>query len=379
MRIVFMTSRYWPAIGGVEKYMHRLCQAFLQMGHAPVIVTGAHQDGLADHEEYEGVPVFRYPATRSPMRCWWHLTRLRPLFLSADVIHISDVWTLEYFYRMLAWTLPRKPLFLTRHGMSYRCPVPETEKTRAIRSLSLVDGVVHDGCFIETWVGVKADCVPNQGLYPEADDLPEIPEPPPDRATFVGRIEPDSGIGIYVDAIGILRRKHGLNIRLDAYGDGSMMSQLRSKIEREQLPVTMHGWRRDAQERVTDGCFAFIDGRMAMQEAMARRRLVVAAYVDPLKRDYVNGEPFSPYLVSGGDAETIADHVAHFARHDTERHELTRRAFEHARTLSWQKTACQYMELWEKAPRRTARRQSLMERAKLALALEFEARSPQPA
>ncbi len=362
MRIVFVTFRHWPSVGGVEIYIHRLAGALRALGHRVSIVTGAHVEGLPGTEIHEGVPIYRFPAHRSPLRAWWHLMRMRSLFVEADVIHISDVVMLEYFHRMVAWTLPRKPLFLTRHGMSYNRPVPAVEKARARRSLKLADGIIHDGKFIETWLGVAPDSVPDQGLFPEADDLPDIPEPAPNSATFVGRLEPDTGIDLYVDAIALLKEQYGLEVKLDVYGDGTLADQLHERVERQDLPVTFHGWRVDAQERVTDGCFAFIAGRMAMQEAMARRRLVVAAYVDPMKRDYVNGEPFSPYLVSGGDAETIASLVAHYIRQPDERHRLVKLAYAHARTLSWTRTARAYLNLWERAPRREERQSSWFER-----------------
>jgi glycosyltransferase involved in cell wall biosynthesis len=115
---------------------------------------------------------------------------------------------------------------------------------------------------------------------------------------------------------------------------------------------------------------------MAVQESMARRRLVVAAYADPLKRDYVNGEPFSPYLVSGGDAETIASLVAHYVTHDADRRRLVDRAYEHARTLSWKRTAGEYLKLWAAAPRRQDRLRSFRNRASLAWKFATEAHTP---
>ena len=155
MKIVFVTYRYWPAVGGVEKYMHRLSQALIAKGHRVDLVCAAHEDGLPASEVHEGVHVHRFPAHRSPMRCWFDLMMKRRLFCDADVIHISDTLVLEYFYRMLAWTMPNKPLFLTRHGMSYTYPVPEQEKARARRTLNLVDGIIHDGEFIEPMLGVN--------------------------------------------------------------------------------------------------------------------------------------------------------------------------------------------------------------------------------
>ena len=374
MRIVFFVHRYWPSVGGVEKYIHRLGQALQEMGHVVHVVAGVHADGLLPTEVHEGIKIHRYPAHRSPARAWWHLIRMRRLFLSADVIHVSDTFVLEYFYRMVAWTIPQKPVFLTRHGMSYLYPVPEREKERARRSLTLVDGILHDGCFIERHLGVAPDCVPDQGLYPEADDLPNIPDPAPASATFVGRLEPDTGVHIYVDAIRVLRDEHNLRITLHAYGDGSLKESLQAKAVRENLRVVFHGWQPGAQERITDGCFAFVAGRMAMQEAMARRRLVVAACVDPLKRDYVNGEPFSPFLLSGGDAATIAELVARYARDDQARRALIERAFEYARTLNWKRTALEYLKLWERAPRRPSRGRPWLARARWAWTFAAEAR-----
>ncbi len=368
MKIVFVTYRYWPAVGGVEKYMHRLSQALIAKGHQVDLVCAAHEDGLPDSEIHERVRVHRFPAHRSPMRCWFDLMMKRKLFCDADVIHISDTLVLEYFYRMLAWTMPNKPLFLTRHGMSYTYPVPEKEKARAKRTLNLVDGIIHDGEFIEPMLGVKPDCIPNQGLFPEAKTLKAIDEPAPDSATFVGRLEPDSAIEIYVDAIQALRDQHKLNIHLNVYGDGTLREPLERKSQQGALPITFHGWQPDAQERITDGCFAFIAGRMAIQESMARRRLVVAAYPDPLKDLYVNGEPFSPYLVSGGDAETIAAHVAHYATQDDERRKLVEGGYQHASTLSWSKTADEYLKLWKEAPRRKNRLQHATFKSKIKLA-----------
>lgn len=377
MKILFFVYRFWPEVGGVEKYIQQLARALDGMGHAVRILTPAHRPGLPSHEAIEGLDIYRFPGHRSPMRAWLHLMRLHRLFRWADVIHVSNTHVLEYFYRMVAWTLPDRPVFLTRHGMSYAYPVPESEMARARRSLEWVDGVVHDGCFIEKHLGVRPDIVPDQGLWPEADDLPVIPEPPPDSAVFVGRLDADSGIQIYVDAIACLRDRHRRTITLHVYGGGSLEEHLRRKAERQRLPIVFHGWQADAQERITDGCFAFVAGRMAMQEAMARRRLVVPAIVDPLKRDYVCGEPFSPHVVAGDSAEKIACQVAYYATHEEERRQRVEAAFAYARQLSWRKTAAAYLGLWRSVGATESRRRlTRLDCIRIALHLRAEAHNP---
>lgn len=346
MRIVFVVHRYWPAVGGVEKYIHELAGALLCMGHEVTVVAGAHADGLPERDRYDDVPVLRYPACRSALRTRLWMLRHVALFRSADVVHVSNTHVLELFWRMVGPLVDPRKVFLTRHGMSYRCPVPESEKRRAQRSLELAAGVIHDGAFIEKWLGVKCDRCPDQGLSPPADELKPVPEPPPTSAAFVGRLEPDSGIGIYLDAVRLLVQKHGREFSMQVYGDGSLAGALRRVVRDQSLPVTFHGRTPNAQECIADACFAFIDGRMAMQEAMARRRLVFAAYIDPLKRAYVAGETFSPYLIPVGTAVELAEKVDFYAGHPIERANVIERAYAHARSLTWHRTGEAYVDLW---------------------------------
>ena len=91
MTITFLVSRYLPAVGGVEKYIRELGKALVTMGHHVTVVAGAHEPGLPEHQLHDTIEVYRFPAYRSPIRCWYHLQKLRRLFTDADVVHISDV------------------------------------------------------------------------------------------------------------------------------------------------------------------------------------------------------------------------------------------------------------------------------------------------
>ncbi|MFQ5591156.1 MAG: glycosyltransferase family 4 protein [Phycisphaerae bacterium] len=354
MNILFFAHRYWPSVGGVEKYTQRMAQALVSMGHRVCVVAGATQERLPVEEIHEGVVIHRFPALRSATRCrCWLLSRLR-LFTRADIIQVSNTHMLEYYWRMIGVLVDRRKVFLTRHGMSARYPVPTSERRRAVRSLALCSGVAHDGRFIERWLGVKPDICPAQGLHPETDDLQPVPEPPPTSSCYVGRLEPDTGIRIYIDAVRTLTCDMRLPLTLNVYGDGSLASELRQYCRRARLPVRFHGAVADAQTRITESCFAFVDGRMAIQEAMARRRLVFAAYTNPLKRDYLEGESFSPYLIAVASGEELAHRVAYSISHPDERVDLVSRAHAYTRTLSWHHTARSYLQLWEErvtAPR----------------------------
>ncbi len=386
MKILFFVHHYWPSVGGVEKYIHELAKALLGLGHEVHVVAGATAErdvgsgsrgpGEPGREVHDGVQIHRFPALRSPLRARLWLSRNVGLFRRADVIHVSNTHMLEYYFRMLGFLIDDRKVFLTRHGTSYVYPIPESEKRRAIRSLELVTGVVHDGAFIETWLGVRPDVCPNQGLSPPADDLRRVPEPPPTSAVFIGRLEPDSAIRMYLDAVRILTCKQGREFRLNVYGDGSLGAELRDQVLRENLPVHFFGRTHDAQRYIVDSCFAFIDGRMAIQEAMARRRLVLAGYATLLKRDYVGREPFSPYLVTVASGAELAEKVAYYIDHPEDRLALVARAFEHARGLTWRRTAQTYLNLWQEGLTRPERKASRWGLLRLARVLSRESRMP---
>lgn len=346
MKILFFAHRYWPSIGGVEKYVRHLAIAMLGRGHQVTVVAGDTQGGLPEFECMDGMAVHRFPACRSPMRCRLWLWRRRALFSSADVIQVSNTHMLEYLWRMLGPCLDRRKIFLTRHGFGGIYPVPDEERRRAKRSLQLAAGFVHDGVFIARWLGVPADATPPQGIMPSANELPFVPEPPPTSAIYIGRLEPDTAIQVYVDGIRELTNVHRRPMTLHVYGDGSLLPTLRAQVADQQLPILLHGPMPNAQDQFSRHCFAFVDGRMAIQEAMARRRAVIAAYQNPLRRDYVSAESFSPHLVAVENGSELAAQVIRLIDHPEERSTQTTQAYAYARTLSWDATANAFENLW---------------------------------
>jgi len=211
-----------------------------------------------------------------------------------------------------------------------------------------------------------------QGLSPAADAICQKPEPAPDSAVFVGRLDWDSGITHYINALDLLRAQHGIDLRLDVYGGGALEHVLRTDVKHRRLPVRFHGFVDEAQSRLADGCFAFVSGRLAIQEAMARRRLVVTTYVNQLKRSYVCDEPFGSYVTVGDSPEAIADIVANYTTDATRRAAMVDRAFEYARTLTWERTARGYLRLWQNGLAAKPAGQSPLTRLQLAMDLADE-------
>lgn len=354
MRIVFIAHRYWPSVGGVEKYLHELALALSQLGHEPTVIAAAHAENLPPADRHENIPILRFPATRSPLRCRWWFRRHRTLLRDADVISISNTHVWEYIWPWLElWVDPRR-IFLIRHGMAMKFPVPEMHRARAARVQSNAAGVAHDGQFISRWLGVTADICPDQGLRPLADELPLVPTPKPNSALYIGRLEPDTGVAMYLDAIAALDPQRTGRFRLDLCGDGSLRPQLEARAQEERLSVRFLGRVANAQDLLGQYAFAFVDGRMAIQETMARRRPVISAFDTPLKRDYLCGESFSQHLFAAPTGVDLVRRVSELADNPAVRDEIVERAFEYARTLTWKATARRFLGLWTGASRSPA-------------------------
>lgn len=346
MKIVLLAHRFWPCVGGVENYVGGLARALIGRGHDVAVVAGATQEGLRERDSLQGVPVLRFPAQRSPLRCRLWFLREREVFRTADVVQVSNTHVLEHFRRMTRPWLDWSNVFLTRHGMSGRFPVPQSDIDRARRAQQWVCGVAHDGQFISRWLGVPADICPDPGLEPAADELPRTAPAPMMTATFVGRLEPDTGIATYLDAVHILRDAHGRELSLRVVGDGSMRAELEDRARRDRLPVEFLGRRDDAADQLLRSQFALVDGRMAILEAFARHRVVLSAYGNEWKKDYLTGERFSPFLAAFPDGAALAREIARLADEPGECDRRAAAAFEFARGLSWDRCAACFEGMW---------------------------------
>lgn len=379
MRCVLLVKRFWPACGGVERYVGALSRALAAEGHDTTVVTGAHAPNLAPREVVDDVQVYRFSAQRSPLRCAYELSRLRRIFRRADVVHVSDTEMLDYFWRMMGWQVIPNRLCMTVHGMSCVYPVPQDEITRARRARRLVDGMIHDGAFIGKWLGVAPDRIAAQGLQPVPAAIPEAPEPAADSAIYLGRLEPDTGVDLYLDALRVLRHEWKIDLPLHIYGDGSLRAQIAQQSQAQALRVIFHGCRPDAQEQISRHTLAFVSGRMAIHEALARRRAVIAAFTNPIRADYVRNEAFSPFIATGGSGAELAERARRLLANSAERRRVTERGWQHVRDHSWSQTARTYVDFWNSCRPAQSRPAAWSARVRLARQLWREARGPCPA
>jgi glycosyltransferase involved in cell wall biosynthesis len=339
MRILMLTPSFHPRAGGVEKHVLRVSRELAGRGHEVAILTPQWDPAWPLEETIEGLAVTRVPR-RLSLASW----RARSAcFRWAEIIHSHDAYPVLRYYLPWRWMLPHRPLFITFHGYEgYPIPREAIRKRRWVARR--VQGALCMGAFIEKWYGTPCSLVSYGGV-----DLPSAvtPSPATNNAVFIGRLEPDTGILSYLDALRLLRGRHGLQISLDICGDGSLRAEVERRIVDERLAAQVHGFVADTRPFLENARLALVSGYLAMQEAMAAGRLVCALYDNPVKRDYL--EMFPPAesaLLIGGGAEELAEGIARHLSDSTLMEAKIAAGREWVRDKTWAQVADAYERLW---------------------------------
>ncbi|KPJ51881.1 hypothetical protein AMJ39_09105 [candidate division TA06 bacterium DG_24] len=348
MNILMLAWLFWPHVGGVEKHVEQVGRILVSRGHRLKVITVRHDHDLPVHAEHGGIEIHRYPKQR--LDRWerrgvarWLLSQ-RHLVRWADVVHCHDFFTFNYWYFPLLFRYPRKPVYLTFHGFEESYPLWQKDVLMRRIDTYLTRGNISIGKFIPAWYRTRYTYISYGGVEVPA----EVPRPPDaNRALFVGRLAPDTGLPLYVDALVRLGREHGLRLKLDICGDGPLRRTIADAAARHDLDISFHGFVRDPERHLAETRFAFASSYLAILEAMAWRRPVFAVYQNPLKRDYLLLMPDAHrmmFVASGGTG--LAESVAACCRGEIDTGPMIERAHAFAGEHSWERLADMYLDLY---------------------------------
>ncbi len=115
MKIIQTPIRFYPAVGGVEKYTHSLSKELIKLGHKVKVVCA--DDPVSDKREIDGIIIKRVRSIGKIAN-----TNITPfLFIELlkedfDIVHthIPTPWSADF--SMLVSIFKRKPLILTYHN-----------------------------------------------------------------------------------------------------------------------------------------------------------------------------------------------------------------------------------------------------------------------
>ncbi len=264
MNVLHITRRFYPFVGGVEKYIYEISKRLVKRGIDCRVLTLNYdlfnkKKKLNQYGEIEGIKIFRIPG-------FGHYKKPVPLkiplclFKWADIVHIHD---LRFLYET---TLFLKSFFNYKIIYSTHGFLLHTKDIKAIKSLMIPHYYKSTiNRFIENTI-----CVSKQDYnYFEAQNFKNIcliengidfekfnritRKPQVGRFLYFGRIDTNKGLDLLFKAISLMEDG---DWHLDIIGDGfpHLLAQLKKMTHELNISkkITWHGFVKE------DGLFQFI-------------------------------------------------------------------------------------------------------------------------
>jgi glycosyltransferase involved in cell wall biosynthesis len=251
MRVLFVSSSYYPHVGGVEYVVKSVAERLVEMGHEVVVLASEPKVEKPVEEYINRVAVLRWPVW-APGGAY-HIPRmegkLRSWLLNAvkgfDVIHFHSIHNVLSVYSLdvLKNYEVRKVLTPHYHGtghttfrrilwLAWRCHV-----RRALRSVSLI----HTVSAMESKLMLKDFNVKSITIGHGVEEwLSKINWVPSNYVMYSGRIERYKNIHRLANIVKILNNM-GLDLELKIFGNGPYINRLirhlnKIKIKYEVMP-----------------------------------------------------------------------------------------------------------------------------------------------
>lgn len=361
MKVVFLTRRYYPHVGGVEKHISRITRELISRGWNVEIITENHDQDAPKYTTSNVENARVHYLTFGPdgwfkkFRIWRSMISRKDLFEDADIIHIHDI----VFWYLPLLLLVRKPIYATFHGDEKVYPIAKS--AIFIRRLSefVSKRSIDVGAYLAKWYGTRPDTTIHgavekayaiSGHQKNANNLhisgkrrPDItkkthPTHTKTHLLLLGRLDPDISIHLYTDIFKNLTSR-GFEYTLDVCGDGSEKRSL-------QKFGKVHGFVRDVDPYVKKADIVCASSYLAILEALSMYKPVVAVYENPMKKDYLSLAPFSKWICITDKQHTAVKYIERIARtgySESQRKEIR----DYIMSITWKHITDQYEELWQ--------------------------------
>ncbi len=339
MKILFFSRLFYPHIGGVEKHVLEVSRLLIKKGYKVTVVTEQNSLKLKLREVITGIEIFRIPKLKEgklrKFQIWKWLWNNYKLMKNADIIHCHDVFFWYLPFRLL---FPNKKVYTTFHGYEgYPLKIKDIIMHKISEKLSR--GNICIGDFIKKWYGTMPTYIAYGGVGISNFQFQISNKTKKESAVFIGRLDEQTGIKTYVNAVKLIRKKIP-NFTFDIIGDG----KLRKEIEKD---FKVLGFQKNSGKHFSKYHFAFVSGYLSISEAMAAKRLVFAVYDNPLKEDYLRMTPFSKYITISGSVSELVSKISFYLDNLKEKEKLVDRAYGWVKKHTWEEMVKIYLKLWE--------------------------------
>jgi glycosyltransferase involved in cell wall biosynthesis len=333
---ILMVVKTLAHFGGVERHVSKVSSELASRGHEITLLTSA---------ELLDLPFPKVLIADAGDGSGWQWTLHNLGFLDEfDALVIHDFYPAVFW--LWPWLVGRrgKPVLLLRHGHEGVWPIPDFYRRLHWLAYDGASANIAIGDWIPEVYGPPADKV----MYGAVDAaLPPTGLPAP-RLTFAGRLEPDTDIRMLVEALALLKQRHGVLLPTDIYGDGSLRSELEALVQQAGIPVSFHGPVPDPRVKMEATRFVYATGYLSIWEALAAGKVVLAGFSTELKRRYLACMPpcKAGLVQSFGSVEALVEGLrSALVGSDSDQLRLAREGYRFAAEYSWKVVADQYETL----------------------------------
>jgi len=347
MKILFLSRLFYPHIGGVEKHVLEISKILVQKGHKTTVITEElsiedipvylqSRRKIPRRENIDHIEVYRIPVGGNnwfkKFRIWFWLWEHKDLIVKADIVHCHDVF---FWYLPFRFLFPKKLIYTTFHGYeSYPLKFKSILMHKIAEKLS--KGNICIGNFMKKWYGAKPDYVAYGGVNISKSEKRKVKSE--NSAVFIGRLDEQTGIKTYVDAVKLIIKKNP-NFKLEIIGDG----KFRKEIEKD---FTVLGFQENPEKYFSKYHFAFVSRYLSILEALAAKRLVFAVYDNPLKEDYLRMAPFSKYITISSSVSDLVSKISFSLDNEKDKAKMIKGGYVWVEKRTWEQMANVCLRLW---------------------------------
>jgi len=330
MKVLMLTRLFYPHVGGVEKHVLRITQELIKKGFNITIITERYKQELKQNEKVSKAKVIRidYPKIKliGLLVIWIELIKKYKLIKEADIVHINDVFI---WYLPLRFFFPRKKVYMTFHGWEGEYPISTISIIQKKIANILTNGSICIGAYIEKYFGIKC----NQISY-GACDKTVVSNENKTGLVFIGRLENDTGLSIFLEAVRDLNLKKVIFI-----GDGELRNKCAKYGE-------VKGFVKNAIKYVSKTKIVYASGYLTILEALSEGCMVIAAYDNPLKENYLKDAPFSKSIFITDKSDKLASYISKILKSKEKKQYKDSKVQDWLKKQTWDKLANDYIKLW---------------------------------
>lgn len=304
-KIVFLCPGFFPSNGGVEKHVLQVSEKLDTAGYLVEIFRLSFTTAYRDRT----LTVLNISGSRITRRLKLIVAEIKILYQNHNteervIYHFHDHVTVQYFPLLFIYNLikNRNNVFITFHGWEGEFPPRKSIIWLKWCISRLVAGSICVGDFISKWYKIRPDKVTYGAVLPTETGKVTYHNTTKKRILFIGRLEIDSGIFIYLESLSYLPDKE--NYEFHVCGDGSLADEIVLRLKQSETQYFLHGFVDNIHDWIVGSDIVFTSGYLGILEAFHNRKYVISVYDHELKKDYLTMMP----------VEVNSLHICHSAR-----------------------------------------------------------------